>query len=264
MKLEHIDKGVEFDFGKTAKDYSKYRDIYPESLYEEIYSCGIGEKGQKILDLGTGTGVFPRGMYHYGAEYYGVDISDEQIQEAQEISKQKGLAIQYQACSAENVAFPNGYFDAITAVQCFLYFNKEVVLPKIHSLLKDKGLFATVWMAWIPGKSEIARKTEKLVLKYNPKWQGYGYKPVKSVIPEWSKEYFTIKTIDNYIEDIPFSVDAWLGRIRACRGVAAALTEEQVKLFNEEHEKLLLGYNQPVLSIPHQILIHVYEKNTIG
>lgn len=263
MKIEHIDSGVDFDFGKTSKDYAKYRDIYPESLYQKVYSSGIGRKGQKVLDLGTGTGVFPRGMYQYGAEYYGIDISKEQIDEAKRIAKENGLTIQYQVCSAENAEFPVEYFDSITAVQCFLYFDKKIILPKIHNLLKDNGLFATVWMAWIPEQSEIAQKTEELVLKYNPQWKGCGYKPVKTEVPEWSTKYFKIKTIENYIEDLSFSVDSWLGRIRACRGVAAALSEEEVQNFNEEHKKLLQSFNKSELSIPHQILIHVYEKNNL-
>jgi hypothetical protein len=29
MKLEGIDKGNSFDWGKTSRDYAKYRDIYP-------------------------------------------------------------------------------------------------------------------------------------------------------------------------------------------------------------------------------------------
>lgn len=260
MKIEHIDYGTDFDFGKTSKDYSKYRDIYPESLYQRVYSSGIGLKGQRILDLGTGTGVFPRGMYHYGAEYYGIDISEEQIQAANSIAKHNKFNINFQTCSAENTNFPNNFFDSITAVQCFLYFNKQVVLPKIYNLLKDNGLFATVWMAWIPEQSEVAQKTEELVLQYNPQWQGHGYKPVSSEVPEWSTQYFKIKKIENYIENISFSVDSWLGRTRACRGVAAALTKEQVDAFNEDHKRLLLSFNQPILSIPHQILIHVYEK----
>jgi len=260
MKLKDIDDGNEFDFGKTAKDYSKYRDIYPPSMYEKILAAGIGLKGQKILDLGTGTGVFPRGMYHHGAEFYGIDISAEQIVEAKRLSAEKNMKISFDSCAAENIDFSDGFFDAITAVQCFLYFDKEVVLPNISGLLKADGLFATVWMAWIPGLSEIAKKTEDLILKYNPAWQGFGYQPADSVVPGWSEKYFRVKKIENYIEDIPFSVESWMGRIRACRGVAAVLEADQVAAFDGEHKKMLLKHGQEELNIPHQILIHVFEK----
>lgn len=41
MKLEFIDKGKEFDFGKTSSDYAKFRDIYPKSMYEKLIDFGI-------------------------------------------------------------------------------------------------------------------------------------------------------------------------------------------------------------------------------
>lgn len=63
MELKTIDKGNSFDFGRVSKEYAKYRDIYPQSMYEKLVNFGIGKEGQQILDLGTGTGVIPRNMY---------------------------------------------------------------------------------------------------------------------------------------------------------------------------------------------------------
>ena len=87
--MENISSGVEFDWGKTSFDYSRFRDIYPDSMYQKIYNLGIGHEGQKILDLGTGTGVFPRAMYKYGAKFTGIDISEEQIAYAKKLSEIK-------------------------------------------------------------------------------------------------------------------------------------------------------------------------------
>ena len=79
---ERIDAGKAFDWGRTSKEYAKYRDIYPEEFYKKIVERGLCVKGQKVLDLGTGTGVLPRNMYKYGAEWVGTDISPEQIEQA--------------------------------------------------------------------------------------------------------------------------------------------------------------------------------------
>ena len=49
MKLNYIDDGNEFDFGKVSDEYSKYRDIYPKSMYEKLISFGIGKKVNKFL-----------------------------------------------------------------------------------------------------------------------------------------------------------------------------------------------------------------------
>lgn len=158
MRRSDIDNGKSFDFGKTSADYAQYRDIYPESLYAKMLGTGIGRIGSKNLDLGTGTGVFPRKMCRFGADFYGVDISSEQIREARRLCEEQRLQVTFSVGSAEDVSFPDKHFDAVTAVQCFLYFDKEKVLPVIHRILRDDGLFATVWMAWLPGRVKSLRK----------------------------------------------------------------------------------------------------------
>ena len=57
--INNIDVGKSFNWGKTSKDYAKYRDIYPEEFYQYIINLGLCKDGQKCLDVGTGTGVCP-------------------------------------------------------------------------------------------------------------------------------------------------------------------------------------------------------------
>ncbi len=61
----NIDGGRPFDWGKTSFDYAKFRDIYPPVFYGKILERGLCIKGQKVLDIGTGTGVIPRNLYRY-------------------------------------------------------------------------------------------------------------------------------------------------------------------------------------------------------
>ena len=129
-----VDDGQKFDFGKTSKEYAKYRDIYPEELFVKLHELGIGKKGTKWLDLGTGTGVMPRGMAHYGADIVAVDVAENQIKAARELSKDF-TNIQYEVCSAEEIAYGENTFDAVTACQCFWYFDPNVIVPKIKSIL---------------------------------------------------------------------------------------------------------------------------------
>ena len=49
--------------------------------------------------------------------------------------------IHYKKLAAEEMNFPDKSFDAITACQCFWYFDPNVVVPKIKSLLRDGGVF---------------------------------------------------------------------------------------------------------------------------
>lgn len=139
---KNIDHGKAFDWGKTSEDYAKYRDIYPKEFYAKLAELSLGVKGQNVLDLGTGTGVIPRNMYSYGAKWTGADISENQIMYAEKLSKSAGMDIDYIVASAEAVDYPDRTFDVITACQCFMYFDKSIVLPKFHQMLKDHGHFA--------------------------------------------------------------------------------------------------------------------------
>ena len=80
-KKQGIDKGQAFDFGRTSEIYAQYRDFYPECMFQKLTDFEMGIQGQKILDLGTSTGVIPRGMYKYGGQWIGTDIAEEQIKQ---------------------------------------------------------------------------------------------------------------------------------------------------------------------------------------
>ncbi len=250
-----IDGGQGFDWGRASADYARYRDIYPGLFYQKILGLGLCVQGQRVLDLGTGTGVLPRNLYRYGASFVGADISENQIAQARRLSAAAGMDIAYAVAAAEDVSFPDGSFDVVTACQCFLYFNKAVVLPKIHRLLKDGGHFCILFMAWLPGESAIAQRSEDLVLKYNPRWTGQGMKRYRPQPPEGAEEWFAAENLEGYDISLPFTRESWHGRIKACRGIgASALSQGAIDAFEREH----LAYLQSVperFEIPHFVSI---------
>jgi ubiquinone/menaquinone biosynthesis C-methylase UbiE len=75
------------DFGKTAKDYGRYRTVFPDAFFERLSTLGIGRKGQRVLDLGTGTGALARGFASRGCEVTGVDdVSESMLEEARHLA----------------------------------------------------------------------------------------------------------------------------------------------------------------------------------
>lgn len=248
-----IDGGKAFDWGRTSEDYAKFRDIYPPEFYEKIAARGLCRDGRKILDIGTGTGVLPRNMYSYGGKWTGTDISENQIEQAKRLSK--GMDIDYYITSAEDTPFPENTFDDITACQCCWYFDHEKTAPVFGRVLKSGGRLIFLYMAWLPFEDEIAGESEKLVLKYNPDWSGAGETVHPIYIPPEYEKYFDIVYREEYYLDVPFTRESWNGRMKACRGVGASLSEEQVAQWEKEHKKLLAEIAPEQFSVKHYAAI---------
>lgn len=239
IKDQRIDSGKGFDWGRTSADYAKYRDIYPEIFYEKIIERNLCVKGQKVLDLGTGTGVLPRNMYYYGAEWVGTDISENQIIHAQKLSAECNQEITYAAVATEEIDYPENTFDAMTACQCFWYFDHEKVMPRLARMLKPDGRLLLLYMAWLPFEDPIAGESEKLVLKYSPNWSGKGETMHPIHVPPCVYETFESVYHEEYEVEVPFTRETWNGRMKSCRGVEASLSPEEVEMWEKEHMALL-------------------------
>ena len=232
-----IDAGKAFDWGRTSADYARYRDIYPQEFYDKLVQRGLCVEGQSVLDIGTGTGVIPRNMYRYGAKWTGTDISAEQIEQARRLSQ--GMDIDYYTSATEELDFPDNSFDVITACQCFWYFKHDKVMPEFLRMLKQDGRIVVLYMAWLPFEDEIAGASEELVLKYSPEWSGAGEYMHPIAIPDCYNEYFERVYHEEYPLKVHFTKESWNGRMKACRGVGASLTAEEIAAWEKEHKDLL-------------------------
>lgn len=234
---KNIDGGRPFDWGRTSAGYAKYRDIYPPGFYEKIIARGLCKAGQRVLDLGTGTGVLPRNMRKFGAEWVGVDISENQIAMAKELSKEMG--IDYLVSPSEKIDFPDASFDVVTACQCFWYFNAGIMPGKLSRVLKDGGKLLILYMEWLPFEDQIAGESEKLILKYNPAWSGAGetVHPIK--IDGRYLEKFSLTHHEEYRLKVGFTRESWNGRVIACRGIGTSLSDAGISSFEREHQRLL-------------------------
>ena len=261
MKIDCIDKGREFDFGRTSADYVKFRNIYPKSMYDKLISFGIGKEGQQILDIGSGTAVLPINLCQTGANFTAADISENQIAFGESFVKEHQIKnIGFKVCPAENTEFNDNSFDVVTAVQCFHYFNAEQAAEEIKRILKPNGLFCMIFMDWLPFKDDVINDMEKLVLSYNPNWGGGGFDKYRYAYPTWAEGRFGIETIHSYDTVLEFSKESWIGRVKTCRGVGASLPEEDVLSFEREYRELLDKYDEP-LKLKHQIHIEIYRTD---
>lgn len=260
MRQEHIDRGRDFDWGLTSHDYAKYRDIYPAAFYEHILALGLCQRGQAVLDLGTGTGVLPRNLYAQGAVFTGIDSSENQISQARALAEEDGMEMDFQCVAAEAYDCPDDSFDTVTACQCFAYFQHPVLAPRVARALKTGGKLAVLYMAWLPFEDAVAGKSEALILKYNPDWTGGGERRRAISIPEAYAPFFMLESEETFTLPVAFTRESWHGRIKTCRGVEASLGGDELAAFDTEHRQMLEKEAPPEFSVLHYAAMTVLTK----
>ncbi len=267
ITLEYIDHGHGFDWGRASGDYGHYRDIYPASFYEKMAGLRLCTQGQRVLDVGTGTGVLPRGMYGHGASFTGIDISPGQVAVARRLSAERGMDIEYRVAAAEELPFADASFDVVLAAMCFFYLDERRALPEIHRVLAPGGRLCIISMMWLPQEDLLTSASEELVLKYNPHWTGAGYVRRPPEVPAWAQPrpgapapLFAPGQALAWAEKIPFTHDGWLGRFKACRGMgASSLGDEQIAAFETDLAGMLLAFEEPLL-VPHYLMVEVFDR----
>ncbi len=265
MGTATFDSGRAIDWGKTSQDYATHRPGPPLSFYRRLAALGVGLPRQRILDLGTGTGVLARQFSVQGARAAGVDIAAEQIAAALRLAREEGLDVDFRVAPAERTPFPDGSFDVVTANQCWVYFDAGLTVAEVRRLtagsralgITGGGLLVVSLFSWVPALSPIALQSEQLVLRFNPQWQGAGWKGEIAPLPRWIKDHGTLMAMFWYDEAIPFTRESWRGRMRACRGVAATLPPEQVQAYDMAHAEQLERNTPPEFTVPHRVAAYL-------
>jgi SAM-dependent methyltransferase len=252
-----IDPGRSIDWGRTSADYAAHRPGPPASFFRRLEALGVGLPGQHILDLGTGTGVLARQFARQGAQATGIDIAAGQVEAARALAEREGVSARFEVAPAEQSPFANASFDVITALQCWLYFDPQRAIAEVRRLLRPGGVLVTCYFSWLPRLDPVARASEQLVLRFNPQWSGADWAGNIPPLPGWAKADFTLTAMFWYDEAIPFTREAWRGRMRACRGVGATLSAEEIERYDREHAALLEGLVPERFTVLHRLDAHV-------
>ena len=250
------------NFGQTAQDYAKHRAGFPDAFFEKLWESGIGETNQRILDLGTGTGTLVRGFVRRGCEGTALDLSPELVEEAKRLDREAGVSVRYLVSTAESTGLPNGSFDVVSAGQCWHWFDREEASREVLRLLAPGGWLVIAHFDWLPLPGNVVEATEQLIERHNSVWTMGGG---TGLYPAWLSDVAIAGFIDietfSFDVRVPYTHEAWRGRIRASAGVAASLTPDQVQSFDESLEKLLRDhFPEDPLHVPHRVFAVICRK----
>jgi len=243
------------DFGKAAVDYGKHRAGFPAELFDRLAAMGIVQPGTRTLDLGTGTGTIARSLAQRGCESIGLDRSAPLMEEARRLDREVGVTVRYVEAAAEDTGFPEASFDLVIAGQCWFWFDRRRAANEARRIVKPSGHLVIAHFDWIPLPGNIADVTEKLIEKHNPKWKLGGSVGIHPrCLGDMALAGFRRLETFSFDLDVPYSHEAWRGRIRASAGVGASLSPEGVAAFDRELQALLREeFPQEPLAVLHRV-----------
>lgn len=124
-----------FGTGIDAERYTRARPRVHVTAIEKIRAfMRITTPFMQALDVGCGTGHSSVALTAVADSVVGVDTSAAMLAHAVRHSK-----VNYLVAAAENIPFPGGYFELITAGLAFHWFDADGFLTESHRLLRPSG-----------------------------------------------------------------------------------------------------------------------------
>jgi SAM-dependent methyltransferase len=242
------------DFGRTAADYGAHRQGFPDSLWPRLRALGIGMPGQRVLDVGTGTGKIAEALHARGCRIEGIDKDPAMIAEARRTSPE----IPFRVATAEETGAADGSFDVVIAGQCWHWFDRARAAREARRVLAPDGALVMAHFDFLRGYP-IVDETWKVIepLRDTPL-------PPQSVLgertlyAEWLVDLrdagFVRPDTFSYQVDAHYTRASWRGRMRASVWVGATLSEERTRVIDAELEAMLEKQAEPLV-VPHRVCV---------
>ena len=252
------------NFGAAAQDYAQHRAGFPPELFERLDAFGIGEPGELHVDLGTGTGSFARGVARRGGHVIGVDPDARLLHEAQRLDADEGLEVEYVLGCAEHIPLPAGVAQTVSAGQCWHWFDPARAAREVARITQPGGRVVIAHFDWLPVPGNLVEATERLIVAHNPHWEWGGGDGIHTEsVPHLRSAGFGDFATLSFELAVPYSAEAWRGRIRASAGVGASLAPEAVRAFDAELAELLArDFPGEGLSVPHRAFSLIGQRTT--
>ncbi len=202
-----------------------------------------------ILDVGCGTGVVAITAARLGAKVYGLDLSPDLIQCAQENVTLADVTVDLKEGDAESLPYPDNTFDAVLSQFGHMFAPRpQIVIQEMLRVLKSGGTIA--FSTWPPDL--YVGRLFNLVAKYSPPPMGVSPpalwgdpsfvrqqlgENVEGLLFDQGVMYFPALSLGHYKQSVEKTLGPVLKLVQDCKE-----DPERLQQFRTELEMLALQY----------------------
>ncbi|KPK96052.1 hypothetical protein AMJ80_02150 [bacterium SM23_31] len=151
-----------FDFGTIAYKYDQWFYSPIGRIYNKLESQALNRflpsshSGEKMLDVGCGTGHFSELFAERGFRVYGIDISAKMV----EVAQSKSIPdASFGVADMADLPFPDEYFDIAASIAALEFVEEpERMLQEMIRCIKPGG---SVLIAVLNDSSPLSRKRKR-------------------------------------------------------------------------------------------------------
>jgi len=137
-----VKRGDARSYDATAADFSRLTNHYSERTAARMLDLAKLGAGERLLDLGTGTGLLARMAAQRGASAVGIDHSEGMLKQAQAAADKAGVgkSTQFLKMDAEALTFEDQSFDVTVSLFVLRHLpNPLAAIREVYRTLKPGG-----------------------------------------------------------------------------------------------------------------------------
>ncbi len=241
MSTHHPPENATSRFSNRVTDYVRYRPGYPECVLTLLRDRRWLQRGTRVADIGSGTGIFSSLLLDQGAEVFAVE-PNAGMREAAEAMLGHHALFHSIAASGEETTLEDQSMDFIVSAQAFHWLDRTRARREFMRLLKPSGRIALIWNVRQTANTLFLRDYENLLLHFAP---DYAQVRHENVDVEALESFFTGGVFEKHVfaNQQSFDFAGVCGRLLSCSYAPAEghplhepMIEELRRLF-ETHEQ---------------------------